>query len=256
MKKIKYLMIACLAIGFTAQTLANTLFQTGTIAALMSGLQTGSMTFEQLTKKGDFGLGTANGLSGEMVEIDGKVYLSNDAQGNANSVPLSTKTPFAMTTRFRAKKTFTVENITGINALQSLLNKNLPSENLYYAIKVTGLFNTVTARSVVPSNDIHAKLTNLIEKNQRINQYKNIQGTLVIFKSPAFSSPISVAGYHTHFISADRKKAGHVYDVTIANAEIAIDPLDRMTLQLPKNTAYLDGKIDLKDSLTIREAER
>ena len=43
--------------------------------------------------------------------------------------------------------------------------------------------------------------------------FADIEGTLVGLWSPGFSSAFSVAGYHLHFLSADRQHGGHLLDV-------------------------------------------
>ena len=52
----------------------DTLFQYSTIDALLAGVYDGEMTMEALRHKGDFGLGTLNGLDGELVVLDGTAY--------------------------------------------------------------------------------------------------------------------------------------------------------------------------------------
>ena len=53
----------------------KTVFQTSTVDALMEGASEGDMTMGELKTHGDFGLGTFDGLDGEMIELDGKVYV-------------------------------------------------------------------------------------------------------------------------------------------------------------------------------------
>lgn len=52
----------------------DVLFQTSTIDALLAGVYDGEITFKELKEHGDFGLGTFNGLDGEMVGLDGNFY--------------------------------------------------------------------------------------------------------------------------------------------------------------------------------------
>ncbi|MDE3226620.1 MAG: acetolactate decarboxylase, partial [Nitrospirota bacterium] len=54
--------------------LAHELFQTSTIGALMEGVYDGEVTYGELAKHGDFGLGTFNALDGEMIAFDGTFY--------------------------------------------------------------------------------------------------------------------------------------------------------------------------------------
>ena len=242
--------------GWTS-TWANTAYQTGTLAALMSGAYVGSVTYKELNQHGDFGLGTGNGIAGEMTQIDGKIYLANDSAGNASMASSSMKTPFAMTTNFKAEKKFHIKDVKDINKLDKILNQYLPSQNIYYAIKITGTFNLIKARSILPAKnaDKNLRLATLIKKYQRINNYRNIKATLIIFRSPEFSSPISLAGNHIHFINDKKNKAGHVYDVSIKQATVEIDPLYSLYLQLPTNKSYLNAKIDIKDSSLIAKTE-
>src|SRR5690349_2520856 len=51
-----------------------TLFQVSTTGALVQGVYRGAMTLGTLREHGDFGLGTFDGLDGEMVALDGKFY--------------------------------------------------------------------------------------------------------------------------------------------------------------------------------------
>jgi len=53
---------------------SNTLFQTSTISALLEGVYDGETTYKALKQYGDFGLGTFDGLDGEMIGLEGKFY--------------------------------------------------------------------------------------------------------------------------------------------------------------------------------------
>lgn len=45
-------------------------FQHGTLGMLVPGLFDGTMTISELLKHGDWGIGTASGLDGEMIVLD------------------------------------------------------------------------------------------------------------------------------------------------------------------------------------------
>ena len=49
----------------------HVLFQASTIGALLDGAFEGDLRFAELAEHGDLGLGTLNGLDGEMIAIDG-----------------------------------------------------------------------------------------------------------------------------------------------------------------------------------------
>ena len=55
----------------------HVLFQASTIAALLDGAYDGDLTFAELAEHGDLGLGTLNGLDGEMIALDGYFYRAD-----------------------------------------------------------------------------------------------------------------------------------------------------------------------------------
>ena len=52
----------------------NEVYQTSTMGALLDGVYDGDVTIRELLQHGDFGLGTFNGLDGEMLVLDGVCY--------------------------------------------------------------------------------------------------------------------------------------------------------------------------------------
>jgi acetolactate decarboxylase len=82
----------------------QTVFQTSTVNALMEGASTGDMTMGELKTHGDFGLGTFDGLDGEMIELDGKVFQVR-SDGRAHPVEDTARTPFATVSFFKADET-------------------------------------------------------------------------------------------------------------------------------------------------------
>src|SRR4249919_2977483 len=75
----------------------HVLFQASTIGALLDGAFDGDLSFAELAEHGDFGLGTLNGLDGEMIAVDGAFYRA-DVEGEIHPVPAAAKTPFAVVT--------------------------------------------------------------------------------------------------------------------------------------------------------------
>lgn len=64
------------------------------MSALTTGLYEGQITYGEIRKHGDFGLGTFNDLDGEMVGFDGTFYQLRSG-GSARPVTPEQKTPFA-----------------------------------------------------------------------------------------------------------------------------------------------------------------
>jgi acetolactate decarboxylase len=66
---------------------------------LVAGGYDGEMTVGQLLRYGGFGLGTFNGVDGEMMVLDGKVYRGT-IDGQAHPVADTEQTPFAVVVPF------------------------------------------------------------------------------------------------------------------------------------------------------------
>jgi acetolactate decarboxylase len=219
-----------------------TLYQAGTIINLTNGLYQGTTSLASLFKKGDFGLGTDNGPEGEMVIIDKQAYAA-DINGNAHLLKSTDKTPFSMIVQFNPDKKVLFQKITSLSELTNQIDKQLPSNNIFYAIRVTGLFKKIIMRDW--EKPTTAKPINQwIKKNQLISKLNHIEGTLVIFKAPTYAGPITVGGYHVHFISKDHRKLGHVYDVQLPNAIVEIESIYAFNLELPQTTRFLNATLE------------
>ena len=77
-----------------------TLFQISTGTALVQGVHDKAITVGDLRSHGDFGLGTFEGLDGEMVVLDGHFYQAH-FDGRITEAPDSAAVPFAVVTNFR-----------------------------------------------------------------------------------------------------------------------------------------------------------
>lgn len=250
-KKIIFIYFLCLSFSSFAE---GRIVQAGTIINLMQGIYTGSTTFAELEKLGDIGLGTNNGLGGELVVIDGKFYLA-DEHGDVKQLPLTDKTPYAIMAKFSPQQQFTLQRIQSITQLEQALDQRLSSRNLFYVMKVDGDFSYIKARSLKEPTKPYLPLDQVIKTNQTVFELNNISGTLVIFKSPAFVSPMSVPNYHIHFISKDKKKAGHIFDVKIDHAYVSIMETHQFELLLPNSKEYEHADLQPVSDDSIRTIE-
>jgi acetolactate decarboxylase len=99
---------------------AHVLFQASTIAALLHGAYDKDVTFGELAEHGDLGLGTLNGLDGEMIALDGRFYRA-DVDGGIHPVPATARTPFAVVAWFQSSVEFEVEFPAGDGDLEEVL---------------------------------------------------------------------------------------------------------------------------------------
>lgn len=216
-------------------------FQAGITGQTLTGAYIGSTTYKTLSENGNLGIGTINNISGEMVLIDDKFFVTKDKYGHTYSPDLSESTPFAIVTNFTPDCTFSVSEIPNREQFINKILNHVNSDNNFLAIRVDGEFNRVIARSISKnSNSKEKNLKEYIKKYQHVNKYKNINGTLVIFRSPEFAYPMTVPGYHIHFISSDHKLVGHVYDFNIKKAITSIEVIHNYHVELPNNSEFLE----------------
>ena len=124
----------------------QTVFQTSTVNALMEGASTGDMTMGELKTHGDFGLGTFDGLDGEMIELDGNVFQVR-ADGHAHPVEDSTRTPFATVSFFKADESARLDRRCDQAEMLATVATMLPSQNIFHALRIEGRFDYVKTRA-------------------------------------------------------------------------------------------------------------
>ncbi len=175
------------------------LFQTSTLQALMNGVYDSDFTCAELSKHGDFGLGTFEALDGEMVAVDGKFYQVK-TDGRAYPVNPAQKTPFGEVTFFKADKTLTLSEPLDLKQLESYLAKQMPSPSYPYAIKITGKFSYVKTRSVPRQVKPYPPLAE-VAKHQKVFEFRDVDGVIVGFLHPQYLAGVNVGGLHCPFLT-------------------------------------------------------
>ena len=177
------------------------LFQASTIGALLDGSFEGDLTFAELAEHGDLGLGTLNGLDGEMIAIDGE-FLRADVDGNLSEVGPGERTPFAVVTEFEptveGEMTAGLDHESILAALDSMARPGTSS----FAVRLDGRFASVRARSVPRQAPPYRPLAEVVA-DQHVFELTDVEGSMVGFRFPAYVEGIEVAGYHLHFVDSD-----------------------------------------------------
>jgi acetolactate decarboxylase len=229
---------------------AHRIYQISTSTALTEGVYTGSISSSALLKHGDFGLGTFDGLDGEMVILDGKIYQA------AGSVRLRSDdflVPFAAVTPFSEGSAFEIGKVASLSDVERACDGHRISKNLFYALRVDGVFDTVHARAVHPM----PRSTRLLDaaKSQLEFQFHNVEGTLVCFWSPMYASALSIPGYHFHFISKDRTKGGHALNCSAQKLSGSIQVASEYDIQLPEAGPFLTADLSRNPASDLAKAE-
>lgn len=214
----------------------RTLFQTSTITALLEGGYDGVVSCGELRRRGDLGIGTFDRLDGELILLDGEIFQAraNDTVAHA---PDSLKVPFAVVTRFVPGVSLTNGPVSDYVSLKKQMDAVRRSENLFYAVRVEGVFGYVKYRSVPPQDKPYPKLTEVASR-QPVFERRAIRGTLVGFWCPEYAKTLNVPGWHLHFISEDRKSGGHLLECAWEGGVIQSETLLEIQLSLPEGAAF------------------
>ena len=232
----------------------ETLFQVATLQSLMQGDYYGSITVKDLKKYGNTGLGTFDGLNGEMIVVDGNVYQAL-ADGTVKKASDKTKVPFTNVTSFESDFSVALKNVTTMEELKEQLTKAVDKNNKndFYMVKISGEFKKVQVRSVYKQKEPYKDLNTVMKTDQTFYDYKDIKGIIVALYCPNYMDGLNTPGWHLHFISKDKKKGGHMLDVALDRATAKFDTTTSFNMALPQDKYFKD--LDLKKDLS-KEIEK
>lgn len=242
------IIIGIILLSFIAANFLNgsrkpdALYQISTLQALIQGGYDGETTISDLVKHGDYGLGTFDGLDGEMIVLDGKVYKGK-VDGKIYAVKQNEITPFANVAFIKTNKEKIVSFAGGYKNLKNQLNHLYQTGNIPIVFYAKGDFKNLTYRSVPKQKKPYFALTEVV-KEQAIFKKENISGFIIGFYFPPYMKDINANGYHLHFISSDKKYGGHLLNVEAGNIKVKAQKLDCFSVLLPNN---IEG-INLKKS--------
>ncbi|OJZ69963.1 alpha-acetolactate decarboxylase [Mycobacterium paraffinicum] len=215
------------------------------MSALLEGVYDGEVTVAEILRHGDFGLGTFNHLDGEMVILDGICYRLR-ADGTASRAAPTDRSPFAAVTRFHSDFEIAIQTRTGRAEVTEAIDRQITSANLIYAIRITGHFAELHTRTVMAQQPPYPPLTQATEE-QAEKVFADVAGTVVGFRTPDFEQGISVAGYHLHFLNADRTGGGHILDFTLKRGDVAVSGASQLHLSLPTSGGFLGAQLSGTD---------
>jgi acetolactate decarboxylase len=236
-------------------TQRETLTQVSTIDAILNGIYDGVVDFATLKGYGDFGIGTFEGLDGEMIGFDGNFYQVK-ADGVAYPVSGSMETPFACVTFFDTDYEEELPEGFDYEQIQEFLDDTLPTGNIFYAIKIEGTFSYMKTRSVPGQQKPYPPLVE-VTRNQPIFEFADIDGTVVGFRCPAYVAGINVSGYHLHFLTEGNDAGGHVLEFQVADAVAYVDYTSEFLMILPgEGSDFYEIDLTQDKQEELEEAEK
>ena len=218
----------------------NKMYQVSTLQALVLGYSRAVITVADILKKGDTGLGTFEDVNGEMIILDGSCYRA-DQDGSVATVPAEKGIPFGAAAFLSGEQQFPVDGIPDIEALRTELMLKIEERfglNSMHVVRIDGEFRKVDARSEAPYRAHHVTLKEILDENQKAFVFENIRGSLIGVYFPDHMDGINMPGWHLHFLSEDRTRGGHVFDVSILKGTAKVDKISSIEIDLPREAAF------------------
>lgn len=241
------------ALADTLQVDHGTLFQVSTTGALVEGIYDGVVSVATLKEHGDFGLGTFADLNGEMVAIGGHVFQAR-SDGSVVEAPDGALVPFAVITHFKAERTAVIEPCPSFVALEAKLDAMRDSANVFFAFRVDGVFDFVKTRIACKT----APDTKLVDAaaHQAEFEYTDVEGSLVGFWTPHYARAVNVAGYHLHFLSKNRRIAGHLLECRAKSLRAQVQHEVDFRIAIPETAHFLKADLTRDGAADLEKAER
>ena len=230
------------------------LYQHGTLGGLMEDLMDGTEQIGKMLAYGDTGIGTLAGSNGEIIFLEGVIYHV-DETGQVKQLTGTETTPYAAVVYFEATDELAFDTEATDEEVKGRLLATI-SPNLFAAIKLHGMFDTMHVRVAPKQEKPYPKFVEIIQ-NQPEFTATEIAGTIVGFFTPKLFHGAAAAGFHLHFISDDHQFAGHVLDFSLISGEAEVMEVAEFRQHFPiENAEFLQREIDVKKiARDIEEAE-
>jgi acetolactate decarboxylase len=230
----------------------RTLFQVSTSTALVQGVYQGAVRVGTLREHGDLGLGTFENLDGEMIIVDGACFQVR-GDGSVHRVGDDALSPFAVVTSFAPDETAAID-CTDFKSLEAAGDRLRHSDNLFYALRIDGVFDAVKTRAMCKTAEGTPLAT--AAAHQPEFAFERIAGTIVGFWTPGYAKSINVPGYHCHFLSTDRRHGGHLLDCSGRALRLQVQREGALHFALPETMDFLAADLSLDPGKALDFAER
>jgi len=243
--------------GHAAALDRECLSQVALLQSLAQGYLGGSFTVKELRTLGDTGIGTFQGVNGEMIVLDGTVY---QALGTGEVIIADDKetVPFANVTFFEKDIFLKLSDVADKASLENILTQTVREngENSFYMVKLHGCFSKILFRSEYGSNEPYPTLVEALRGKQTEFTEENITGTIVGLYCPPYMGGLNSTGWHFHFLSDDRKQGGHVLEAALKDGEAQLDKTGKFSMILHDDAAFHKMNLARDMSEDIRSAEQ
>lgn len=237
-------------------------FQFSTMNALMLGHFGPLFKVSEVLERGSVGLGTFEGLDGEAIILDGKVFNGLPGGKIRPALP-DERIAFGVVTPFQIAGTvFQAKSIPNIELLKKRADEvriaECKSDNYICFARIDGVFDKIVVRSCFKQTPPYKTMFE-VAKSQVETTKENVEGTLLGFWFPKYMEGINLPGWHFHFISRDLKSfGGHCLDCSLKSGIISAKRIDGLSIVLPTDESFekLDFNQDLREKTALVEGKR
>ena len=242
--------------GATEAQNREALYQVSLLQSLTEGDFEGSVTVGELKKHGDTGIGTFDGLNGELVMLDGKVWQAA-GDGSVNLMEDAATIPFGNVTFLDSDETLDVSGAASFEALLKQLDGRVAELgiNNFYAVRIDGTFDKMNVRSEHKQEKPYPTIVDALAADQTFFNLEKVEGSMVGVYCPPYASSMNSAGWHFHFVTADRKQGGHVLDCAVGKATATIDKTKEFDLALPDSQKFESTDFTVDRTADVKKAE-
>jgi len=236
MKKLLLFIIVLFMLSCSSDK-QDMIFHYSVLKALDNGVVEGNMTTGELKKHGDLGLGTFNKMDGEMVVLDHVIYRISP-EGKIIKPGDETLIPYSVVTFFDQDGSLSMEGEINYQSLKEYAVDKLPSQNLFYACRITGEFEYMKCGGSSAQEKPYNESLREMLSDRPVYEADNISGTLVGFWCPAYIGDINTSGFHLHFISDDHSIGGHLMEFTARSLQLGYDIKTNYRILLPDTDMF------------------
>ncbi|KAK4560736.1 hypothetical protein LTR86_005315 [Recurvomyces mirabilis] len=230
----------------------NHIYQFSLLNALMDGVSEHGIRASQLAQKGNQGLGTFARMNGELLMLEGKIYQLQ-AEGSVREADETDQIPFAVSTNFVPQRSEIVD-LRGKEAVDEVLEKFCPGKkNLFVTYRIEGKFSYLKCRTVRGQEYPGQPLSEL-GKKQSVEEYHDVSGTIIGFRTPKNWQGFGVGGEHLHFIDEGRSRGGHVLEVRAEGVKVGVAVCRSVHIELPDDEHFNKASL-VTDDAGVKEVE-
>ncbi len=240
-----------------SETDRDKVYQVALLQSLTLGQYDGVITVKELKEHGDIGIGTYEGVNGEMIYLDGEMYQAL-GDGSVVVADESETVPFATVGYFDKDDEIKDVKVQSLDAMKEELNELVKEngKNQFYFIKAEGTYENILVRSELKQEKPYKTLDEALKTDQKEFEYENVDGTVVAIYFPDYLSTLNAPGWHFHFISDDKEKGGHVLDITNFEGDIKMSEMNQFEMYCPDTDTFNDEDLSVDQSARIKSVEQ